>query len=546
MNSMGMFKRPTHSRSKVVSLYMLDWRGIFLVLVGGAASWFAWGGEPPRGPVSPDDESPTNATPYVFGVKSCRGCHGQEVPEKGDFTLVEARIWDRHDPHRFALDWGRAPDGAFRSAAGARAFEIGARLGIEDVTKSDLCIGCHSVAVEDPKSQQAFSPLDEGVTCVACHGAHVEWVKEHWVPNQPSWRDLTRSQKWQNAGMVDLWNPLTRADACLSCHVGVTHPQNRKQMRHDFYEAGHPPLPPFELAAFTEQEVPHWIGLRCKSAAGKGPKRLEQTELVMASALATVDRALEAFADDTGQSQFVTEYARFDCASCHHDLRKASDETWSGTPGSAPGRPTSPRWMMVLAPAVIEVLQGTQALETFEAKMSIFRKALAARPFGDPVASAKAAAEVREWLKASRMALEAATLGNIEDHAFTIETTRELMRRIATIGASQTHDFDSTRQLAWALRALWNEYAQVNGKAAGSDIDELIARLDAQLGLEFRGIPCSDEECPDPAHKLVTETRSTPIVGDRLGSRLQMASRFQPGIARECLAQIADLLRKLP
>ncbi len=503
-----------------------------------AATW-------PQDAARRSDEAPTTATPYLFGETSCRGCHGHQTPEKGDIRQVESLIWNQHDPHRSALDWGRNPDGSFHSAAGRRAWEIGARLGSQDITKNNRCVGCHSAEVVDPASQQAFSPLEEGVSCVACHGAHVEWVKEHWIPNQPKWRELTRSQKWSQAGMVDLWDPITRARACFSCHAGESHPQNGKALPHDLYEAGHPPLPAFELAAFTEQEVPHWRPLRCKSGParmGWRDGRMEQTELVMASALVASESALESFAHERERSAIWIDYARFDCASCHHELKTARDARWPQASRGAPGRPHFPRWKLILAQTVIEVLEGEAAAREFARRRDAFFAAIAAQPFGDLQRTAPAAQALLQALESPIARLRAKTAPGGAEAIIDQQATKALMSRIAQIGAGEHLDYDSARQLAWAFRALWRETARVNNSTphpSSGRIEDLVERLNTMLNLEFRGVRSNPDDCSNTDQLLATQTRRTPVVGAPLESRLAQATDFQPAACREIFEALA-------
>src|SRR5262249_36029404 len=93
-----------------------------------------------------------------------------------------------------------------------------------------------------------------------CHGLHEKWQIDHTKePNQkgmpPPWRSKTPEYKWER-GMADLRNPVVKARLCTSCHVG--NAVEGKTVTHEMYAAGHPPLPPCELAAFMEGEPKHW------------------------------------------------------------------------------------------------------------------------------------------------------------------------------------------------------------------------------------------------------------------------------------------------
>src|SRR5262249_1340532 len=150
---------------------------------------------------------------------------------------------------------------------GRRAKAMESLLKIPDVAKAPECLSCHAVNL--PPGQKAgdgVASLNEGVTCVLCHGPHAEWVDKHYPSVDPekrkAWRALDRTKKQQDYGMTDLWNPATRAELCSSCHIGNV--KEGKFITHAIYAAGHPPLPNIEFAAFCEEMPRHWEYLREK------------------------------------------------------------------------------------------------------------------------------------------------------------------------------------------------------------------------------------------------------------------------------------------
>ena len=58
--------------------------------------------------------------------------------------------------------------------------------------------------------------------------------------------------------MTDLWDSDKRTEVCSSCHIGDAVPEKHRFVTHDMYAAGHPPLPPFETAAFCNMFPRHW------------------------------------------------------------------------------------------------------------------------------------------------------------------------------------------------------------------------------------------------------------------------------------------------
>src|SRR5262249_11359508 len=106
---------------------------VLFALIVVAASATAFGQN--QAPGQPVHELQTKiATHYVFGSRYCVDCHGNPERRNDLCRMIESQLWEKRDPHKFALDWGRGNDpkrhGGFHSAAGQRAAEIGSRLGI--------------------------------------------------------------------------------------------------------------------------------------------------------------------------------------------------------------------------------------------------------------------------------------------------------------------------------------------------------------------------------------------------------------------------------
>ena len=56
--------------------------------------------------------------------------------------------------------------------------------------------------------------------------------------------------------MIDVRNPVRRAEQCFSCHIGNV--EEGKLVTHAMYAAGHPPLPSIEIESFAKQMPRHW------------------------------------------------------------------------------------------------------------------------------------------------------------------------------------------------------------------------------------------------------------------------------------------------
>lgn len=526
----------------------------------------AWGQDGAR-PAGPSIEAipphATKARPYVFGAQTCTGCH--DAPAKGNALcrMIESTIWQARDPHRQSLAWGRRDDPAsWTSEAAKRAWAIGERLGLGDVTTARECIGCHSVGLTSEVPRQSFDALAEGVTCVACHGSYRDWVLEHQVTEDPEWRSRTRAEKWQRTGMVDLWDPVRRAEICLSCHVGDADLRAGKRLGHDMYAAGHPPLPGIEVETFCEQEPKHWLDLHAKSPTvarerlGFDPTRFEHTEQVAAGGLVALGRTAELMAAEAGPGGTWPEFARFDCLACHQDLRQQGQKTdpWKGQ--RRPGRPVEPAWTRAIAAAALEAIDPTMAATRnaeLGARLSALHEALTARPLGERPAAAAAAQALALWVRGPLGELSAMAAPRREgDPAGRRIDAAAALRMVRSLGAAAArgpHDPESARQLAWAYRVVYfellgraSELPEVQGnqlRAGAERSRRLLGTIDAELGLVLR----------EPFDPERNETESTPdatgprpLIDAYLGERLKRARDYDRGRFGARFTELMELL----
>ena len=92
--------------------------------------------------------------------------------------------------------------------------------------------------------------FQDGVNCEVCHGPLD--ITKH---TEADWR-LNDPDNKRKMGMADLRNPATRAELCLSCHVG--NAEAGRVVTHPMYAAGHPPLPSVDIARFVKNIPQHW------------------------------------------------------------------------------------------------------------------------------------------------------------------------------------------------------------------------------------------------------------------------------------------------
>ncbi len=484
-----------------------------MVVLWSSVAVSSGGGQAPR-----DREGvPGSAklTPYIYGARHCAACHDQEKNGKmlkkeidGQICrMIEFSIYETQDQHTQA----------FKALTGSRAGVMTRLLGY-DVASSDGCLNCHSTA-EQGKGKQFYNREADGVTCVACHGATAEWVEVHQRTDQIGWRNLDRGTKQDRYGMIDLWDPVRRAETCASCHIG-SHAEG-KVVTHAMYAAGHPPLPGFEAATFSEAEPRHWQYLgeklqlpeRAKRLnPAPNPRNLEQSQLVVLGGLVAFRESIKLFADQaaTGGRPNTAEtagpdFARFDCAACHHDLRADNAASWRQLRrrGGEPGRPVSHEWPLILVRLGIGATDPTQAAsqeEQLQLGLGAFQQSLNARPFGDPERAGPAARNLVRWADS--------LLERLNRTPVDAAKARQLLLILSRMARDTISDYDSARQIAWAFRIIYHE--SVPGPKRDSVVEKVLTELTMDLSLDL-----------SPAQKR------TPIESSLL-QRLKKSADFDP------------------
>ena len=417
--------------------------------------------------------------------------------------MNESLIWWREDKHRKAFESFLVPN--------SRAREIGTRLGI-DVTTHRACLACHSIIdwkTGDPNGPGAKDPIpmpgldrgSNGVSCVACHGAFKEWGVEHQLYRDPSWRKHSRKDKELLKGMLDLWNPVTRAANCMSCHVGKA--DEDKVLTHAMYAAGHPPLPGIEVFTFSQAMPRHgeFLGEKLSRLGNKKPEvqkaikrnfdlgRLEHTELVAASGPVLLRETLSllvAQADPQGKTKSPwPDFASFDCSACHHDL-KTPGWRQARAGGGTPGRPPVPSWptaLVRLGVLAADPREAPMRLQEFELKLRNLQNAVTVKPFGDSVMTLAAANALIAWADPiiadlSQVKIDRASAFGLLDR--TIEEAQ-----------CSKPDYDTARQLFWAYRVIFEELEpKVDPKAP---VHVLLSGIDAEFAF---GLPSAGMQEP--------------------------------------------------
>jgi hypothetical protein len=497
------------------------WRLVAIGILGGAAL-VGWGpggghGQQPAPPAGRDGED--KLAVYYAGTETCAMCHtdGPKAAKAFLCRLTEFKEWRKGDKHQ----------DAYKALLCDRGKRMGERLGYDaDPAKWDACLTCHGVLIRDKKVKDESTKdggftLDDGVSCVVCHGPHAEWVKDHWFQVN-KWRALSRETKESQYGMTDLWDPARRAGLCASCHIG--NAEEGKVVTHEMYAAGHPPLPSFELAAFGDEMPRHWQLLREKppevqKILGFDGKQQEQTKLVLVGAAVSLRTAMLLLADDADRSAKAKDaddrgldFASFDCYACHHDLKSPSWRQARGFEGK-PGRPSARSWSAALVRlAVVHAAESDadagRRLDEFDRALKRVHDGFGAQPLGDPAQVGPAARDLARW---------AGDLAARVDRALCdAGSARRVLRRLPALYENKTVDFDSARELAWALRAMYRELEP-------SPDREIAAALDA-LGRELRLDLPPRKEC---------------AVSQDLAKNLEALNDYKPEAFKAALAQVA-------
>src|SRR5262249_31933344 len=134
---------------------------------------------------------------------------------------------------------------------------------------------CHATSFKQDRGQPASFSKKDGVSCDGCHGPAQFWLAEHFAVDEKgerAWRTLSPADK-EARGMLDVRNPVKRAEMCMSCPVGSA--AEGKIVTHSMYAAGHPPLPGFEVDGFSKNLPPHWRDLKDVPFLQKAPPKVQ-------------------------------------------------------------------------------------------------------------------------------------------------------------------------------------------------------------------------------------------------------------------------------
>ncbi len=499
-------------------------------------------------------------------VNGCINCHygpdqrgAKGYVEKNrshEFVLLsESKTWETLDPHQKAYEVIE-PD---KNPVAKKMQELLGRDKPEyKVTTDTRCLTCHATDLKpgskEPRTAKEFVGGSEGVGCAACHGVTTNWQDAHWkgetVPAKTDddkpfayfkWRTETPAYK-ETAGMRNLRDPHVKADLCASCHVG--NPEENKVVTHEIYAAGHPPLPPLELVTFMNGEPRHWgypselkfLGDFSKKNPEKAweiyrfkpaDKDNYLARHLAAGAIASLKAEMNLLAAEAKNNEGL-DYARFDCYSCHHDLKYPSARQERGYEGRVPGRPPLKAWVAAL-PSTVIAHAGSLSEDlkkhssNFPAAWTAVGKAATSTPFayGKGAEVAKAAKDIVAWSNDFNKAVDAANYSDASADQL-----------LADIGAALSTpkwlgDTEAAMHLTWAYRSL--------AVARKKDVSKWDAALGDLLPLEIRS-----KSAIDAIVKANPEWKGPIPAGKFLPDRQKQFANFDPKAFAVQLAKLKE------
>ncbi|MCE9525404.1 MAG: cytochrome c family protein [Planctomycetales bacterium] len=520
---------------------------------------------------------------------NCILCHGDttRLKDHADFIAVApAELWSKLDKHgqSFLLlkEKSRKLTDQILGFDLREAFLDNELTSLSDdekladkVSTVKSCLRCHATWPKDAvhptgKMTEPVEPLSRGVSCQACHGPAGSWTDAH---SGKWWRRVAHEAK-SKLGFINVRDGVTRTELCVSCHVGNV--AEEKFVKHEWYAAGHPPLPGFEYSAFAAQMPAHWkpladkpdfagrtatsppvpdgkaerIVLRRRNIdiadtdikanyheanfpdvkAGDDPfVNRPRTQEVTISGVVVL-KAYAGLARDyaqevaQGNKRFNwPEFALYDCVACHHELRRQVGFSARPAGSGPPGRPPMPRWTSALLGLATErkpeLDEGLRALEL----------AFTQRPFGDPKKIAAAAKKLGPQL--DRLCQELCGAKFDEERC-----VKSLAVLLGSSGTADTRDYASARQVAWAIQGLRQDQVRI---PYGFD-----ARLNADQQQSQDRIAAFFRRNERDELLLTLPARQEHSVAGELPKFLQAMSEYDAEWFAESLRQIKSELTK--
>ena len=454
-------------------------------------------------PKPPDEEL------KLSGAAECQRCHQennaanvklyQDTKGFEFIRLWENKVWDVHDLHKTAYlnlltrRSAKAADNEKPNPTAQKMEDNLRRAGVDTkyrdekytVATDTQCLACHASTFRTPNKDihknwkaDAFLTTD-GVGCEMCHGLGSKYLDKHQksdfgksetVPGAVKvvpWREWPAEVK-KDWGLVNLRDGAEATARCASCHIGNL--DDGRFVTHDMYAAGHPPLPPLDLIAYTREQPRHW-GLpsempylknlaekHAKTAADVFHIRAGESHVARrfaestiatlhASAVISGQLAAEAKANDDG-----LDYAAFDCASCHHNLKYPSDRQdrgYSARPGRPLFRPATFALTKIVTEHAAEMPGGENIKASLESLAAVEKElaiAFTNKSYGDAPKVQAAAEKLSKW--------SADTLKKLAAVKYTPEETKKLLAKVIAATQKPVGDPEVAQLYTWAFETL--------------------------------------------------------------------------------------------
>ncbi|WP_254508394.1 multiheme c-type cytochrome [Anatilimnocola floriformis] len=459
-----------------------------------------------------DPAKPLQPPHDFYDTRQCLDCHKSRIGRSSYLGDSSALPWDQDDKHREAFNLlkkqqplvsqilGFEMQAAFQDP-NLKRLKTGNLTAVEaaQVAAVRQCLNCHATWPNVDNTQEPQVPHEQGVSCQACHGPGDSWERPH---ASPWWRLVTPAAK-EKLGFVNVRDPAVRARVCASCHVGDF--AAGKFIKHEWYAAGHPPLSSFEYSTYAAWMPAHWQPLSDKPAfEGKdgtdgdfnlgveNRARLRdrnidipEAEVRMSfrqanfpnwkpgepdpftqlprlrDALISNTVVLQVYADllrdysvaAQDETQKATtpwpEFALYDCAACHHELRSGAGYPNRPFGKNAVGRPPAFVWPTALVNLAVQQAANydpaaaAARLAKLQQKQTAFERSLTSALFGKRTEIIGAAQELDAELGQLIRELQASP--------FDQRAANQALLQLTDPTRVETRDYHSARQVAWAF-----------------------------------------------------------------------------------------------
>ena len=372
-----------------------------------------------------------------LGVSSCASslCHGKTAAAKVSNVLQnEYTTWTLHDRHARA----------YKTLLSADSKAIAKALKISPAHKSKVCLDCHTDNVRDGLRGRRFQRSD-GVGCEGCHGGAQKWIKSHTEPGVSHRKNL-------KMGMYDTAQVDSRAELCLSCHVGT----QQKFASHELMAAGHPRLS-FELDTFGILQPQHYRidkDYRARKTDASGLRIWLSGQLLSAQHwLKLIDSPL------FKSSGLFPEISFYDCQACHHAM--ADSRGQSGLMAGSGAMRLNDSYLQLIE-AIIKVLRPGD-LKAWKKYSQEFVQA--------------GQSDVNKLKQASKKLIEIIEkLRPLTQKGLNKKQQRLLLRTLSSLGSEpRFNDYSTIEQLVMALSVVVDSLAL--NKSLGRKLDDLYDKL---------------------------------------------------------------------